>query len=44
MMPAISLKQKLRVRLGVFDYFVLSGAIVNVLVIAYLIGYWLFAA
>ena len=43
-MPAISFKQKLRARLGVFDYFVLSGAVVNVLVIAYLVGYWLFAA
>ncbi len=43
-MSAISFKPKFRVRLGVFDYFVLSGAIVNVLVITYLVGYWLFAA
>jgi hypothetical protein len=42
-MHEVILKQKLRVRLSGFDYFVLSGAMVNVLVIAYLIGYWLLA-
>ena len=42
-MPEAVLKRKTRIRLNGFDYFVLSGAIVNVLVIAYLIGYWLFA-
>lgn len=43
-MSEVILKQKPRIRLNGFDYFVLSGAIVNVLVIAYLIGYWLFVA
>lgn len=43
-MPETILKRKSRIRLNGFDYFVLSGAIVNVLVIGFLIGYWLFAA
>lgn len=32
-----------RFRLSGFDYFVLAGAAVNILVISYLIGYWLLA-
>jgi hypothetical protein len=31
------------VRLGGFDYFVLAGAGVNLLVIGWLVGHWLFA-
>lgn len=31
-----------RGRLGGFDYFVLAGAAVNALVIACLVGFWLF--
>jgi len=42
-MPEMMFKQKPRFRLSVFDYFVLSGAIVNVLVIGYLVAYWLLA-
>ena len=32
-----------RLPLSGFDYFVLAGAVVNLLVIGCLIGYWLFA-
>ena len=32
-----------RDRLSGFDYFVLAGAAVNLLVIGFLIGYWLLA-
>ena len=32
-----------RLRLSGFDYFVLTGAVVNMLVIVFLTGYWLFA-
>lgn len=32
-----------RVRLSGFDYLVLAGAGVNVVVVGYLIGYWLLA-
>ena len=42
-MPAGSLKRVSLPRLGGFDYFVLAGAGVNLLVVGYLIGYWLFA-
>lgn len=42
-MPAASLKSASRVRFSGFDYFVLAGAAVNLLVVGYLIGYWLFA-
>ena len=43
-MYEVMLKQKPRIRLNGFDYFVLTGAIVNLVVIVYLVGYWLFAA
>ncbi len=42
-MPMVSLIRESRLRLSGFDYFVLAGAAVNLLVIGYLIGYWLFA-
>ncbi|MFZ2653079.1 MAG: hypothetical protein WA210_23600 [Burkholderiaceae bacterium] len=42
-MPAASLKPESRVRFSGFDRFVLAGAAVNLLVVAYLVGYWLFA-
>ena len=42
-MPEVMIKQKSRFRLNGFDYFVLSGAIVNLLVIVYLVAYWLLA-
>jgi hypothetical protein len=42
-MPAARLNRVTRVRLSGFDYFVLAGAAVNLLVIASLIGYWLLA-
>ena len=32
-----------RIQFSGFDYFVLAGAAVNILVIGYLIGYWLLA-
>ena len=41
-MPMASLIRTLRARFSWFDYFVLAGAAVNLLVIGYLIGYWLF--
>ena len=31
-------------RLTGFDYFVFAGALMNILVVAYLAGYWLFHA
>lgn len=31
-----------RYKLGGFDFFVLAGGFVNLLVIAILVGYWLF--
>ena len=37
-----SLIRTLRAQFSAFDYFVLAGAAVNMLVIGYLIGYWLF--
>jgi len=37
------LKYKSKINLNGFDYFVLAGATVNLLVIGYLIGYWLLA-
>lgn len=40
-MRAAGLSRVTRVRLSGFDYFVLAGAAVNLLVIGYLIGYWL---
>jgi len=43
-MPEDVHNQKSRFRPSGFDYFVLSGAMVNVLVIVYLVGYWLLAA
>lgn len=42
-MPAGGLKRVSRIRLSRFDWFVLAGAVVNLLVIGYLIGYWLHA-
>jgi len=42
-MPMASLIHALRARFSAFDYFVLAGAAVNLLVVGYLIGYWLFA-
>jgi len=36
-------KSASRVRLSGFDYFVLAGAAVNLVVIGYLIGYWVLA-
>ena len=42
-MPMVSLIRASRVRLSGFDYFVLAGAAVNLLVVGFLIGYWLFA-
>ena len=42
-MPAARLNRVIHVRLSGFDYFVLAGAAVNLLVIASLIGYWLLA-
>ena len=42
-MAGVILKQKSRVRLNGFDYFALADAMVNVLVISYLVGYWLLA-
>ena len=40
-MPAESLAPALRARLSGFDWLVFSGAAVNLLVIAYVIGHWL---
>jgi len=40
-MPEASINGESRGGLGGFDYFVLAGAAVNLLVIGYLIGYWL---
>jgi hypothetical protein len=42
-MPATRPQAAARARLSGFDYFVLAGAGVNLLVIAYLIAHWLFA-
>lgn len=42
-MSAASRNRVSRIRLSGFDYFVLAGAAVNLLVIGYLIGYWLLA-
>ena len=42
-MHMASLIRSSRIRLSGFDYFVLAGAAVNLLVVGYLIGYWLFA-
>ena len=42
-MPIGSFIRVSRARLNGFDYFVLAGAAVNLLVVGYLIGYWLFA-
>lgn len=36
-------KHPLRIRLSGFDYFVLTGAAMNLLIVGYLIGYWLVA-
>ena len=36
------LSKKMRIRLDGFDLFVLAGVMVNLLVICYLVGYWLF--
>lgn len=42
-MPAAGLIRASRIRLSGFDYVVLAGAVVNLLVVGYLIGYWLLA-
>jgi len=42
-MPRTSLIRMSRTRLNCFDYFVLAGAAINLLVIGYLVGFWLFA-
>ena len=42
--PAGGLKRVSRIRLSRFDWFVLVGAAVNLLVIGYLIGYWVYAS
>jgi hypothetical protein len=36
-------KHQITIRLSGFDYFVLAGAGVNLLIVGYLIGYWLAA-
>ena len=41
-MPMTGLAKKTRLRFNGFDLFVLAGAMVNLLVICYLVGYWLF--
>ena len=38
-----NLTRKTRIPFNGFDFFVLAGAMVNVLVVCYLVGYWLFA-
>lgn len=40
-MNLFSLVSATRSRLSGFDYFVLAGALVNLLVIGMLVGYWL---
>lgn len=40
-MDLFSLVSATRTRLSGFDYFVLAGALVNLLVIGLLIGFWL---
>jgi hypothetical protein len=42
-MPCGSLKPMPRIRLDAFDYVVLAGAGVNLLVFGWLIGHWLIA-
>jgi len=42
-MLAASLQRVLGVRLTGFDYLVLAGAAVNLVVVGYLIGYWVLA-
>ena len=42
-MNLASFARATRSRLSGFDYFVLAGAAVNLLVIGYLVGYWLYA-
>ena len=39
----VNLIRASHLRFSGFDYFVLAGAAVNLLVIGYLISYWLFA-
>jgi hypothetical protein len=41
--PTDDTGRALREPLGRFDYFVLAGAGVNLLVIGWLVGHWLFA-
>ena len=41
-MTMTGLSKKTRFRFDGFDYFILAGAMVNLLVICYLVGYWLF--
>lgn len=43
-MARTSLIRTPQFRLNGFDYFVLAGAAVNLIVIGYLVGYWLFTA
>ncbi|MGB5082393.1 MAG: hypothetical protein WBO23_16825 [Burkholderiales bacterium] len=42
-MLAASPKPGSRVRLSGFDYVVFAGALVNAVVVAYLVGYWVLA-
>jgi len=41
-MSITGLSKKTRISLDGFDYFILTGAMVNLVVICYLVGYWLF--
>ena len=41
-MHMAGLSKKTRISLDGFDYFILAGAMVNLVVICYLVGYWLF--
>ena len=41
-MTMSGLSKKTRIRLDGFDFFILAGAMVNLFVICYLVGYWLF--
>lgn len=42
-MSMTSLTNKMRFPFNGFDFFVLAGAMVNLVVVCYLVGYWLFA-
>jgi len=41
-MPMNAPIQKTRIRLDGFDLFVLAGAMVNLVVVCYLVAYWFF--